>query len=396
MVCRMTAATLCVGSLIGVAHATAQESDRLAADEYGYEIRCTQPEHDARRLRGSARGVIRVTGRNLGSELELRGSIEVTLEADDGEPRTERVELEGTGNQDGTDFSTHAISETESAIDYFYFRSADEDVSSIVAFDPSPTATIPGGYYMNCGRSFVRMPRIRDLEFSYQRGGLLHLTAAQQAQIKVVNKGNEPIGPTTVRVSFGVGEAVGTLVSEDPADETILYPLQEGSIRIDLPKNTLQRCTTYVVSIDTDRAAQSALWTDQNDTEELPTPCLTWQTPLYESTLGFAPEPLIEGVTLEQIVNSEVVARTSDHRRCNECHYPGQPNERIQYMPAPGLHITPTTLVRGSWPDQTVDLAWGGGLVNNWAWQFQGYHLQPQKPEYLTRVFQLWREDGGL
>lgn len=58
------------------------------------------------------------------------------------------------------------------------------------------------------------------------------------------------------------------------------------------------------------------------DAGQLSPACLTWSTPLTDDVLGVPADPYIRGLTLDDIVNSRVIAR-ADNNVCSACHVEG-------------------------------------------------------------------------
>jgi hypothetical protein len=225
------------------------------------------------------------------------------------------------------------------------------------------------------------------------------LPTSQSVQVDVLNVGTRAM-TGNMDVTIGPRTVTGTINSYTAAHQQTLEPGERGWIGFFLPPSTLTRCSAYEVTIDPAHTAQSGSpspFTDDHTTGN--TACLTFTTPITTETLGEGPDPLIDGHTIEEIVNSKVIARESDMNLCSKCHYA---NGGLSYHPpvAQGQisSFTKDTLI----DDPRVPSharSWAGTAgTPGWAVRFNTHSQMGDpglKPLYLRDVFQRWLDDGA-
>jgi hypothetical protein len=161
-------------------------------------------------------------------------------------------------------------------------------------------------------------------------------------------------------------------------------PGERGYIKVALPESALARCTQPQVVIDVDHTFQSG---DPdpfaNDSANVATQCVTWSRPISWDSLGFGPDPFLEGKTLGGIVSSTQVGR-KDGNRCSKCHYGTSGNKYSPSVAQDGSEtIGPSDTI-----GVTTWVAPGG-----WASRFLTNPIG--KPDYLKAVVQQWLDDGA-
>jgi hypothetical protein len=258
-------------------------------------------------------------------------------------------------------------------------------------------------YQTDCTSSAPHLPAATDLrptgDVSFTDG-----PAMQAVLVDVVNVGTRPVSGDA-RVALGSVAVVGSLYAYDVApgaDPRVLPQHARGYFALALPLGTVRRCGAYALHIDVDHTLQAGAPDPFADDAVTGTaPCLSFTTPITARTLGEAPDAIIAGYSLDDIVNSRVVARTSDHRLCSACHYRTSGNVYHPPVDEGGTStIAPTDLIDD--PRVTTThlpaRSWAGGSAPGWAYQFTQHTAATDpgvKPAYLRAVMQRWIDDGA-
>jgi hypothetical protein len=222
------------------------------------------------------------------------------------------------------------------------------------------------------------------------------------ARIGVANIGTKPVSGTA-KVLIGNVSRMATVVAAPPNSGPIL-PGFAGTLEATFP--SLSRCTTYSVTIDTDKKLQSGAPSPfKDDKVNAKTTCLEFNTPITTETLGLVagtnPDPLIAGKTIDDIINSRVIAR-ADGNVCSRCHHSAATSN--DYHPAVAFNQTSSMTKNTYVSDPRANnhyaaRTWAGepGLAG-WAQLFalRTNNADPgYKPPHLRNLFQRWIDDGA-
>jgi hypothetical protein len=263
---------------------------------------------------------------------------------------------------------------------------------------PPPPLRPPPVVVLPPGTPVIYIPSYSDLQLEgtmrFYGGG----TPTLGLQIDVTNRGTvQAVGPSGhVSVSGVVLDAAlyqyygGSATVDQP---NTLYPNEHGYIKVEVPAYLMAECQVYAVQIDLDHSMQAGDSSAfANDSGNVSTTCrLNWTTPIDTLHLGHAPDPIIAGKTLQDIVSS-VVSGRDNGALCSDCHN-SQSGGNFAYRPnvAPGVASAPID------PFQFIggDDGWACG-GNPWARQFVNLPASVYlKPEYLKDAFNKWLNDGG-
>lgn len=363
----ISAAVVLGSVMFGSAGALAQHDEHACEDceDYAVEVRCSAVNEFGNVA--SARGTLRVTGRSEQDRLAVSGTLRINAKLYGDPDNRRRVHVEASVDLLGHYLSGSVISDDELGTLFLAFVNG----SSYIEGQNGTQ------YQTECLSSRVNFPLIGDLvptgtlRFSELPDG------QQRAQIDVSNVGNDAVSAPQIRVRVGDQQATGALMH--PFGGNALVGGDQGYIEVDLPAGTLSRCADYDVELDLDHEAQFGPFDPfSNDAALVISPCLRWDSPITEDSLGSTPDPLIQGLTLGSILSSDVVAR-ADGQRCSACHFPGSGKP---YSPPAG-QIAPNQDIGG--------LTWAqpGGWVD-------AFTAQTIKPEYLKQLMLRWRADGAL
>jgi hypothetical protein len=256
---------------------------------------------------------------------------------------------------------------------------------------PPPVVTLPPG------TPVIYIPTYSDLQLDgtmrFYGGG----TPTLGLQIDVTNIGNAPAYGPSGRVSINGVVLSGALYQYYGGSATnqpnTVNPNEHGYIKVEVPTYLMAACQTYAVQIDLDHTMQAGDGNPfANDSGNVSTTCaLGWSTPIDTLHLGHAPDPIIAGKSLQDIVSS-VVSGRADGLLCSTCHN-AQSGSNFAYRPnvTPGVAsapIDPFMFIGG-------DEGWACG-GNPWARQFINLPASVYvKPEYLKDAFNKWLNDGG-
>jgi hypothetical protein len=221
-----------------------------------------------------------------------------------------------------------------------------DDLESVyfVLSPNSPYSAInsPNGgpaYQTQCDASTADIPQGSDLRPEgsmrfYDRGD-----GTIGVRVNVVNIGNQPANGASGRARIGTSTANAELhryIDGTATAPNTVSPGGRGYIEVVLPPNALARCMQPQVVIDLDHTFQSGAPDPfANDTAEIWTQCVTWSRPISGDSLGFDPDPFLEGKTLGNIVGSSEVGR-KDLKLCSQCHHEASGNKYSPPVPGDG------------------------------------------------------------
>lgn len=344
---------------------------------------------------GSTRGSLKVSGpRDDYGHLKLKGKLEISF-GPAGSPATSYTNVKVHGTIDPT--GQYANLQVDGG--------APELESLNVYFTKTTSSSInskDGIYYQTtCGQP-PALPKATDLRPDGTIALLRNANGTMTARVGVKNVGTRAVsGSASVRI--GTTTTNASLFARPPLTGA-LAPGFAGYFEATV--QDLARCSSYSVTIDVDHTLQKGGPNPfADDTATATTTCLTFTTPITTETLGLvtgtSPDALIENKTIDDIVNSRVVARR-DNNVCSTCH--NKTATSNDYHPFVDFKQT-SMLTKDTYVDDPRAMnhysarTWAGSAgTPGWAALFT-LRTNPSdpgyKPDYLRALFQRWIDDGA-
>ena len=317
---------------------------------------------------GWAKGDLQIGARTPDGAFTVSGTLKLRYKFIDAPETAKEVQVEGTLDKGGQYVSARVMLGADDLESVYFVLSPNSPYSAINSPNGGPA------YQTQCDASTADIPQGSDLRPEgsmrfYDRGD-----GTIGVRVNVVNIGNQPASGASGRARIGTSTADAKLhpyIDGTATAPNAVPPGGRGYIEVVLPQNALARCMQPQVVIDLDHKFQSGAPDPfANDTAEVWTQCVTWSRPISGDSLGFDPDPFLEGKTLGNIVGSSEVGR-KDLKLCSQCHHEASGNKYSPPLPSDGSGVIhPTDLIGG-----TTWAAPGGWAVS-----------VPHQPDQQTRL----------